>query len=339
MDNQTLARQVAANKRRIEDAIKLGNEGLSRGGASTTTLQAQITSNDSDIAALQSDVSTAQGDIATLQGDVSSNDTDISNLQSDVSTAQGDITTLQSDVSSNDTDISNLQSDVATNTAGVAANTSGLSNLQVDVMANSADILTLQGDLIVTDARTFTNQTQITTNLASINGLDARMVDVESSQVTEDWAGAGSLPGSPADGRIAWHPGSSQYCYYDATRARWLSFWKEDMSFADQVATGLFGFLKIEAIPTSGTFGHTWPYDVCITGGRGICANPTTGTVVLFSASHPSGAVPLAFGGSNTVSVTGANVLIPAGEIISSVATGATAAATSAIWFARRVFT
>lgn len=220
MDFETLARQVRENRRRIEDALKLGQEGLARGGASTTTLQTQITSNDSDIA-----------------------------------------------------------------------------NLQL------------------------------------------RLDDCESSQVTEDWGAAGSLPGSPAEGRIAWHTASDEYCYYDSGRSRWLSFWKEDLSYADQVATAAFSFLKIEAIPTSALFGHTWPYDVCITGGRAICANPTTGSVVLFSASHPTGAATLSFGGARSVSNTSFNVLIPAGEVVSSVAAAATAAATSAIWFARRIFT
>lgn len=255
MDFETLARQVRENRRRIEDALKLGQEGLARGGASTTTLQTQITSNDTDIA--------------------------------------------------------NLQSDVATNTTNIATNTA-------DIAAQVS---------------------QVTTNTNAIASNELRLDDCESSQVTEDWGAAGSLPGSPAEGRIAWHTASDQYCYYDSGRSRWLSFWKEDLSYADQVATAALGFLKIEAITTSALFGHTWPYDVCITGGRAICANPTTGTVVLFSASHPSGAASLAFGGARSVTSTAFNVLIPAGEVVSSVATAATAGATSAIWFARRIFT
>ena len=48
-------------------------------------------------------------DISSVQTDVSANDTDISNLQSDVSANDGDINTLQSDVSDNTQAINNFQ--------------------------------------------------------------------------------------------------------------------------------------------------------------------------------------------------------------------------------------
>lgn len=109
---------------------------------SSGALQAQLSSNDSDIGSLQADLSTSSG---TLQSQISNNDVDIFNLQTDLSSASG---TLQSQISSNDSDISDLQSDLSTSSgtlqSQIDSNDSDISTLQVDLTSASG---TLQADV------------------------------------------------------------------------------------------------------------------------------------------------------------------------------------------------
>ena len=100
-----------------------------------------IASNDSDISTLQSNVS--RRSTSHLQSNVSSNDSDIATLQSNVSSNDSDISTLQSNVSSNDTDISALQTK-----AGSLATDGNSASFSGDISAANAVFsgnLTVQG--------------------------------------------------------------------------------------------------------------------------------------------------------------------------------------------------
>ena len=104
--------------------------------------QAQITSNDNELASLH----TATG---SLQSQVTSNDTDISTLN----TATG---SLQSQVTSNDTDITNLktatgslQTQVNSNDSEIAALNTATGSLQSQVTSNDTDINDLSGKAIL----------------------------------------------------------------------------------------------------------------------------------------------------------------------------------------------
>ncbi len=242
---------------------------------------------------------TNEASIASINPQVSILTSQVSTLETDLLAAEGDITTLQGDVTTAQGDLTTAQSDITT--------------LQGDLTTAQGDITTISGDVTAIEA--------------AIDG-----------ELFGDRA-AGGFPGSPTDGELA-YSSTGEWAYWDNGRSRWLSLWKEDLSYADQVATASLNFLKLQAIPTSATFGHYWPFDVCITHGQAICANTTTAaTLVLLSTSHPAGTAGMTFSSSNKAQVAGLNVLIPAGEVVSCITSGATAGATSAIWYARRVFT
>lgn len=219
------------------------------------------------------------------------------------------------------------EASIASISPQVSILTSQVSVLETDLLAAEGDITTLQGDVATVQGDLTTAQSDITALETAIDG-----------ELFGDRA-AGGFPASPTDGELA-YSSTGEWAYWDNGRSRWLSLWKEDLSYADQVATASLNFLKLQAIPTSATFGHYWPFDVCITHGQAICANTTAAaTLVLLSASHPAGTAGMTFSSSNKAQVTGLNVLIPAGEVVSCITSGATAGATSAIWYARRVFT
>ncbi len=297
-------------------------------------LTSQVESHDTRLDSLETDVAAAEGDITTLQADVSDAEAaissieadillaedDITDLRTDLTTAEGDITTLQAGLTAAEGDITSLEADLTAAEALITANAG-------DIAAATADISSLQGDLTAAESAIITNAGNITAIEAAIDG-----------ELFGDRASTG-FPGSPTDGELAYST-SGEWAYWDAGRSRWLSLWKEDLSFADQVATSAFTFFKLQAIPTSTSFGHFWPFDVVITHGQAICANSiTSATVVLLSASHPGGAAGMTFTSSNKAQVTGLNVLIPAGEVVSALTSATTAGATSCIWYARRAFT
>ena len=141
------------------------------------TLQAQITSNDSDIASLVTNlITTGQ----TLQTQITSNDGDIATLTSNLVTTGQTLTTDINTVSANLISTGKVADDISGN-----LNTTG-QTLQTQITSNDGDITTLTSDLstltsnVVTTGQTL--QTQITSNDSDIATLDSTTVKLTTNQ-------------------------------------------------------------------------------------------------------------------------------------------------------------
>lgn len=75
-------------------------------------LQAQITSNDEDIAALDARVTTNEGDIATNVTDIEALDVRVSNNETNIGNNATDIEALDGRVTKNESDITNINADI-----------------------------------------------------------------------------------------------------------------------------------------------------------------------------------------------------------------------------------
>lgn len=153
--------------------------GLTGVGGTLTSLQDQITLNDSDIATNAGGISANAQAIIALQTDVSLNDADIQQLQTDlaaeISATNSDVSNLQSQITSNDGDITSLQGNVSgiqtelntTQTgAGLAVN-GAYTQSQSSNYINSAT--TLFGADTLLDAQIKVNETNISTNTGNIS--------------------------------------------------------------------------------------------------------------------------------------------------------------------------
>lgn len=168
--------------------------GLTGVGGTLTSLQDQITLNDSDIATNAGGISANAQAIIALQTDVSLNDADIQQLQTDlaaeISATNSDVSNLQSQITSNDGDITSLQGNVSgiqtelntTQTgAGLAVN-GAYAQSQSSNYINSAT--TLFGADTLLDAQIKVNETNISTNTGNITVLDTRVTAAEGDITT-----------------------------------------------------------------------------------------------------------------------------------------------------------
>ena len=139
-----------------------------------------VTDYSGDITSLQSDVSTNQSDISNLQGDVANNQDSIAALRADLTTNQsnisineGDISVLESQAGENQGNISDLQNDVSENQMDIADLQMDMSNVENDILNNEDDIADLQSDVSTNQSDISTNQSDISTNQSDITNLQS----------------------------------------------------------------------------------------------------------------------------------------------------------------------
>lgn len=132
-----------------------------------STINTNISSNDSDISGLTSRMTTAESDIDDLESDVASNDTDIASLQTRMSSAETNIT-------SNDSDISSLQSRMTTAESDIDTVESDLSSLSTRMTTAESDIDSAESDISALQSSVSTNTSNISTNASDILVLEKR---------------------------------------------------------------------------------------------------------------------------------------------------------------------
>lgn len=158
------------NKHKIGDGTTAWNS-LPFIESDTSGLQAQITSNDTDISALQSEQTTQNSNI-------SGNSTDITNLQNTQSTQATQISDNENDIDALELEQTTQNSNISNNSTAITAEQNARqaadNNIQSQVTSNDTDISALQSEQT-------TQNTNISQNASDITAL-------ENEQTTQDTA-------------------------------------------------------------------------------------------------------------------------------------------------------
>jgi len=139
---------------------------------SGTTLQNQITSNDSDITALNA----ATG---SLQTQVTSNDSDISTLTTNLAATGSN---LQAQITSNDGDVSALQTATGSLQTQVSSNDTDIATINTNITSLSGDAVLLAGNQTIAGDKTFSDDVTILGDLA-VSG-DFTLGDATTDKIT-----------------------------------------------------------------------------------------------------------------------------------------------------------
>lgn len=142
-----------------------------------------------------------QGDIDTLNAEQTTQDTNISNNASAITTLQGEQTTQ-------DTNISNNAAAIATNAADIASNDTDIANLQAEQTTQNSDITTNQSNISALQASQATQDAAIALNTAKTSAdgsIDTHSdVDISTSPPVVgdqlEWDGSNFVPKSIDNG-------------------------------------------------------------------------------------------------------------------------------------------
>jgi hypothetical protein len=160
------------------------------------TLQAQITSNDSDIADLTSNLITTGQTLTseiTIVSGIAENHTDVTALSGKVDDISGNLITtgqtLQAQITSNDVQISTISNNLSTDISNLVTTGQTLTS-EIAIVSGIAtggsaeDFAALSGNLITTGQ---TLQSQITSNAADINTVSSNLISTGS--IVDDISG------------------------------------------------------------------------------------------------------------------------------------------------------
>jgi peptidoglycan hydrolase CwlO-like protein len=166
---------VGASLTSLQTQITSNDSDITTINTTLTSQQSQITSNDSDITSLQSQITSNDGDISTINGTLTSQQSQITSNDSDITTINGTLTSLQSQITSNDTDITSLQSQITSNDGDITTINTTLTSQQSQITSNDTDITSLQSQITSNDTDITSLQSQITSNDTDITSLQSQI--------------------------------------------------------------------------------------------------------------------------------------------------------------------
>ena len=146
-------------------------------------LQAQISTNDTDISNLSGLVSSNSTDIATVSGLTVTNANNISSNDTDINTVSGLTVTNATNISNNSTDISTVSGLTVTNSNDIDT-VSGLTVTNAsNISTNSTDIDTVSGLTVTNAGNISTNSTDIATvsglTVTNANNISTNSTDID----------------------------------------------------------------------------------------------------------------------------------------------------------------
>lgn len=138
-------------------------------------LQARADETDNEIAIVSNDISVIEQDVASLDTRVTTNEADIDAIETAIVNANTDVSDLAARVTVNESDIDNLENNVAINAVTIQSNTALINGLDTRLTTAESDIDALEAKDIAVDADIATLAGRITSNDGDIAALDTRV--------------------------------------------------------------------------------------------------------------------------------------------------------------------
>jgi len=180
---EELATQEQQDVSNLQAQITSNDTDIANLKSADVNLQSQITSNDTDIAALSGRIGANDTDIFEIEARIRSNDTDISALSGRITNNVNDISSLQSQIgaSTNEDDITNLQGQYSSLQTQITGNGGNITNLQTQITSNDADIAAIQENVNSNIRVIVANGGKITTNRNAIAAAETAIVAAEAN--------------------------------------------------------------------------------------------------------------------------------------------------------------